>query len=144
VQELQTIRHHALPIKLFVLDNDGYLSIRSTQRNFFGDTIGSGREDGVSLPDPMKLAAAYGLPAVQLVEPRDMGAVIREVLTTEGPFICHVRLDPAQEFEPRIRSRSMPDGTIVSPALEDMYPFLEPDELAELMRGPVQEPAHVE
>jgi acetolactate synthase-1/2/3 large subunit len=145
VQELQTIRHHSLPIKLFVLDNDGYLSIRSTQRNFFGDTIGSGREDGVSLPDPVKLAEAYGLPAVRLVEPRDTGPVIRDVLASEGPIVCHVRLDPAQEFEPRIRSRSLPDGTIVSPALEDMYPFLEPDELAELMRGPgASEPVNVD
>ena len=140
IQELQTVRHHRLPVKLFVMDNRGYLSIRGTQQNFFGATIGSGPEDGVSFPDYAAVAAAYGIPAVRLVDPVALDETIAEVLAVEGPVLCHVMLDPEQGFEPRVRSRSMPDGTIVSPALEDMYPFLDPAEVARNMPSLDDEP----
>ncbi len=140
VQELQTVRHHGLPVKLFVLDNHGYMSIRSSQENFFGATIGSGPEDGVSLPDYTRVAEAYGIRAARLVDPLDMDATIERVLSAAGPTVCQVELDPAQGFEPRIRSRALPDGTIVSPALEDMYPFLDPAEIAENMPSLRDEP----
>ncbi len=130
IQELQTLRHHQLPVKLFVLDNGGYLSIRTTQQNFFGATIGSGPDDGVSFPQHAKVAAAYGIDALHLTEPRDMDQTIERVLQADGPTVCQVALDPNQPFEPRVKSRVLPDGTIVSPALEDMYPFLDADELA--------------
>ena len=133
IQELQTLRHHSFPVKLFVLDNGGYLSIRSTQQNFFGATIGSGSTDGVSFPDYAAVAAAYGLPTLRLSEPSMLQDTILAALEQEGPSVCHVILDPDQAFEPRIKSRVMPDGTIVSPALEDMYPFLDPEELARNM-----------
>lgn len=133
IQELQTVRHYRLPVKLFVMDNGGYLSIRTTQQNFFGATIGSGPEDGISFPDYAAVAAAYGIPTVRLVEPTNLDATIAEVLEAEGPIVCHVLLDPTQAFEPRVKSRVMPDGTIVSPALDDMYPFLDPAELARSM-----------
>jgi acetolactate synthase-1/2/3 large subunit len=133
IQELQTLRHHQLPVKLFVMDNRGYLSIRSTQQNFFGATIGSGPGDGVSFPDFVAVATAYGIPAVRLSEPGALDKTIAEVLAADGPVVCHVLLDPEQGFEPRVKSRALPDGTIVSPALEDMYPFLDPAELARNM-----------
>jgi acetolactate synthase-1/2/3 large subunit len=133
IQELQTVRHHQLPVKLFVMDNSGYLSIRSTQQNFFGATIGSGPADGVSFPDYAAVAAAYGIPALRLVEPAALDETIAEVLETEGPVVCQVVLDHEQGFEPRVKSRAMPDGTIVSPALEDMFPFLDRAELARNM-----------
>jgi acetolactate synthase I/II/III large subunit len=133
IQELQTLRHHQLPVKLFVLDNGGYLSIRTTQENFFGATIGSGPGDGITFPDHGAVAAAYGIRSVRLVEPSAIDETIAEVLEAEGPIVCHVLLDPVQGFEPRIKSRVMPDGSIVSPALEDMFPFLDPAELAENM-----------
>jgi acetolactate synthase I/II/III large subunit len=133
IQELQTVRHHQLPVKLFVMDNRGYLSIRSTQQNFFGATIGSGPSDGVSFPDYSAVAAAYGIPALRLVEPAALDETIAEVLEAEGPVVCQVVLDPEQGFEPRVKSRAMPDGTIVSPALEDMFPFLDRAELARNM-----------
>jgi acetolactate synthase-1/2/3 large subunit len=129
IQELATIRHHRLPVKLFVLDNGGYVSIRTTQNNFFGATIGSGPQDGISFPDFAAVAEAYGLPTVRLDEPAALDETIAQVLAAEGPIVCHVFLDPKQGFEPRIKSRVMPDGTIVSPALDDMFPFLEPSEL---------------
>ena len=140
IQELQTVRHHQLPVKLFVMDNRGYLSIRGTQQNFFGATIGSGPEDGVSFPDYAAVAIAYGIPAVRLTDPGAMDETIAEVLAAEGPVLCHVVLDPEQGFEPRVRSRSMPDGTIVSPALEDMYPFLDPADVARNMPSLADEP----
>jgi len=144
IQELQTLRHHQLPVKLFVMDNRGYLSIRSTQQNFFAATIGSGPGDGVSFPDYSAVAAAYGIPTMRLVEPAALDETIAKVLGTEGPVVCHVVLDPEQGYEPRVKSRAMPDGSIVSPALEDMYPFLDRAELARNMpslQGDPVEPA---
>ena len=135
IQELQTVAHHRLPVKIFVLDNGGYLSIRQTQANFFGRLMGESPASGVSFPDVVKVAQAYGLPATSIESGRDFSR-IADVLNAPGPFLCRVSLDPAQEFEPRLKSRQLPDGAIVSPSLEDMYPFLDPAEVeAELAGG---------
>ena len=128
LQELQTIVHHKLPVKIFVLNNGGYLSIRSTQQNFFGRLVGEGPESGVSFPDMAKIAEAYGIPASRMTEIGEL-AGIRQALESPGPALCDVHLDPAQEFEPRLKSRRLADGSIATPALEDMYPFLDPEEL---------------
>lgn len=128
IQELQTVAHHQLPVKIFVLDNGGYLSIRQTQANFFGKLVGESPASGVSFPDMAKLAAAYGLPAA-CIESDSGFAHISGILNAPGPALCLVRLDPAQEFEPRLKSRQLPDGVMVSPNLEDMYPFLEAEEM---------------
>jgi acetolactate synthase-1/2/3 large subunit len=130
IQELQTMAHHQLPIKLFVLNNDGYLSIRSTQKNFFGRVMGESASSGVSFPDFVKVGNAYGIPSVRIERAAEMDKV-QAALASSGPALIEVMLDPQQEFEPRSRSKVLPDGTIVSPPLEDMYPFLPPDELAE-------------
>jgi acetolactate synthase-1/2/3 large subunit len=129
IQELQTIVHHRLPVKIFVLDNGGYLSIRQTQVNFFGNLVGESAASGVSFPDMERLASAYGIPATHIDTERDFSR-IGEILDTPGPILCRVNLDPAQEFEPRLKSRQLPDGTLVSPNLEDMFPFLSAEELA--------------
>jgi len=135
IQELQTVAHHRLPVKIFVLDNGGYLSIRQTQKNFFGRLMGESPASGVSFPDIVKVAQAYGVPATSIARAGDFSR-IGEVLNTPGPYLCRVCLDPTQEFEPRLKSRQLPDGTIVSPSLEDMYPFLDPAEIAsELATG---------
>jgi acetolactate synthase-1/2/3 large subunit len=128
IQELQTIAHHQLPVKIFVLDNGGYLSIRQTQSNFFGKLVGESPASGISFPDMAKIATAYGLSAARIESDKDF-AVISQILNAPGPALCQVRLDPAQEFEPRLKSRQLPDGKLVSPNLEDMYPFLSPEEL---------------
>jgi acetolactate synthase-1/2/3 large subunit len=133
IQELQTIVHHQLPVKIFVLENGGYLSIRQTQSNFFGKLVGESPASGISFPDMVKLATAYGLPAIDLhasdiKSDRDLGG-IAGFLAAPGPGLCQVHLDPAQEFEPRLKSRQLPDGTLVSPNLEDMYPFLDREEV---------------
>jgi acetolactate synthase-1/2/3 large subunit len=129
IQELQTIVHHQLPVKVFVLNNGGYLSIRQTQGNFFGKLVGESPASGVSFPDMTKLACAYGIPAVRIESASDF-PLIEQMLNGPGPALCEVLLDPAQEFEPRLKSRQLADGTLVSPSLEDMYPFLDREELA--------------
>ena len=128
IQELQTIRHHNLPVKIVVLNNGGYLSMRQTQSNFFGHLVGAGPSSGVSFPDYTKLAQAYGLRA-DCITGFDTMPRLWDSLDAPGPSLCEVMLDGNQEIEPRLKPRQMPDGTIVSPALEDMYPFLEPEEL---------------
>jgi acetolactate synthase-1/2/3 large subunit len=129
IQELQTVVHHRLPIKIFVLNNGGYLSIRSTQKNFFGRMTGESPASGVSFPDLVKIAGAYGIPAVRVDRISGLPSA-REALTRPGPALIDVALDPNQEFEPRSRAKQLPDGRIVSPPLEDMYPFLSAEELA--------------
>jgi acetolactate synthase I/II/III large subunit len=128
IQELQTVAYNRLPVKIFVLNNGGYLSIRTTQRNFFGRLIGESPASGVSFPDFELLARAHGIPWAKIESAEQFG-LVQSLLNGPGPALCEVVLDPAQEFEPRVRSRQLPDGTIVSPALEDMYPFLSPEEL---------------
>jgi len=135
IQELQTIVHHHLPIKIFVLNNGGYLSMRSTQSAFFGRLTGESNASGVSFPDMVKVACAYGIPSVR-VDRESQLALVAQALAAEGPALIDVVLDPQQEFEPRSRARQLPDGRIVSPNLEDMYPFLDQ---AELMGNVIEE-----
>jgi acetolactate synthase-1/2/3 large subunit len=130
IQELQTVSHHQLPIKIFVLNNNGYLSIRLSQKGFFGDTIGEGPDSGVTFPSMRKIAEAYEIPFVCL-DQKSFATPLQNVLNMQGPVICEVMLDPAQGFEPRQSSRQLPDGRIVSAPLEDMFPFLEREELSE-------------
>lgn len=133
VQELQTVVGYKLPIKIFVLNNGGYLSIRQTQTGFFkGRKIGESPESGVTFPVMKKVGDAYGIPSFTIEKADDLKIVKRE-LASPGPTIFDVHLDPAQEFEPRLRSRILPDGKILTPNLEDMYPFLSEQELAENM-----------
>jgi acetolactate synthase-1/2/3 large subunit len=128
IQELQTIVHHHLPIKIFVLNNSGYLSMRVTQSSFFGRLTGESAPTGASLPNIVKLACAYGIPSCR-IDRQSKFSQIDQALAAEGPALIDVVLDPAQEFEPRSRARQLPDGRIVSPNLEDMYPFLDETEL---------------
>jgi acetolactate synthase-1/2/3 large subunit len=129
VQELQTVVNYGIPVKLFVLNNSGYLSIRSSQSNFFKRLSGEGPGSGVALPDYTKIANAYGLPSMTL-NCADFGPELDRVLEILGPMVCEVILDEQQGFEPRMSSRQLGDGRIVTPPLEDMYPFLDRDELA--------------
>ncbi len=130
VQEMQTAAHHQLPIKLFVLNNHGYLSIRVTQESFFGRFVGESEASGMSTPDFVQVAGAYGWTAYRL-DGEHGDETIRRTLETPGPVLCEVAVDPRQEFEPRSRSKQLPDGRIISPPLEDMYPFLDREELVD-------------
>jgi len=140
IQELQTIRHHNLPIKIFVLNNGGYLSIRTTQSTFFRHMVGESAASGVSFPDIVRVARAYDIPSFRIENPEQL-AQIRYVIDQPGPVLCEVMLDPAQEFEPRLKSGRREDGAIVSPALEDMYPFLDRAELQSNLLFEASQPA---
>ncbi len=133
VQELQTLVGYKLSVKVFVLNNGGYLSIRQTQIGFFqGRKIGESAESGVTFPKMKRIGDAYGIPSFVIETISDLD-IIRRELESDGPSLFDVSLDPSQEFEPRLRSRILPDGKILTPNLEDMYPFLTPEELASNM-----------
>lgn len=138
VQELQTVAQHRLRIVLFVLSNGGYLSIRTTQNSFFGQLIGEGPTTGVSFPDMSKLAEAHGLPSMRLCDEKFVDQ-IAEALSHGGPIVCEVLLDRAQGFEPKLSSKKLPDGRMVTAPLEDMAPFLERDEFLSNMIVPAVE-----
>jgi len=132
LQELQTVSGLKLPIKIFVLNNAGYHSIRQTQRNFFPDNIvGCGEDSGLSFPDFEKVAAAFNLPFRRIQKHDELDDVIRWVLTSRGPVLCEVMLDLAQGFAPKLSSRKLEDGRMETAPLDDMAPFLSREELAE-------------
>lgn len=138
LQELQTLVTYRLPVKLFVYNNDGYLSIKTTQRSFFGGFfVGSEPGSGVKLPSIEKLAAAYGLPYFRLANNQELDVKLPEIFGTEGPVLVEVMLDPFEELGPKAASRKLPDGRMVSAPLEDMAPFLPREELAENMLIPL-------
>lgn len=129
LQELQTVVHNKLPIKLFIINNNGYSSIRQTQRNFFnGRMTGSGVDSGVSVPDFTALGNAFGLMTKRIDSPNSMENDIKEVLNTQGTVLCEVMTETEYAFLPKLSSKKLPDGTMISPALEDMYPFLDREE----------------
>ena len=132
VQELATLAHHRPNLKLFVLNNGGYLSIRSTQANFFKLLVGEGPASGVTFPDYAQLARAYGLAAEKLDLTRP-AAHLAEIFARRGPEVVLVELDQAQGFEPKLSSRRLPDGRMITASLEDMAPFLEREEFARHM-----------
>ena len=140
LQELQTIVGQHLPIKLFILNNDGYHSIRQTQQNYFADNIvGCGPESGVSFPDFQKVGAAFGFGVRRLSTHSELNNAIRQTLESAGPQMCEVIVDKAQAFAPKLSSRRLDDGRMVTSALEDLAPFLDRDEFAENMLIPLIE-----
>jgi len=140
LQELGTVAHHRLPVTLFVLNNGGYHSIRQTQRAYFPDNaIGCGEESGLTFPDVVKLAAAWGLPASRVGSHAELPAALEAALSAEGPHICEVLLDTEQPFAPKPASRILPDGRMVSAPLEDLAPFLLREEVAENLLIPAWE-----
>jgi len=136
IQELATVAHHRSHIKLFVLNNGGYLSIRSTQANFFKLLVGEGPQSGVTFPDYAALARAYGLPTCTFDTAR-AAAHLGEIFARPGPEIIIVELDQNQGFEPKLSSKRLADGRMVTAPLEDMAPFLERDEFARHMLIPI-------
>ena len=130
LQELQTLVSYKLPIKLFVYNNGGYLSIKTTQRAFFnGFFVGSEAGSGVILPSFEKLACAYGLPYFRLNNNQELDETLRRIFSEEGPALVEVMLDPFEVLGPKAASKRLPDGTMVSSPLEDMAPFLPREEL---------------
>lgn len=129
IQELQTIKHNNLPIKIFVINNNGYSSIRQSQKNFFdGHMTASGADSGVSVPDFKAVARAFGIKSVEITNPETMEDDIKKALETDGAVLCEVKTVQEYGFVPKLSSKKLEDGTIVSPSLEDMFPFLDRNE----------------
>lgn len=128
VQELQTLRTLGLNVVIVVLDNQGYLSIRQTHENFFGNVVGATPQSGVDCPDYVRLAEAYGIAAYRLSDVGDL-PVLDAALEGDGPTLLHVCVNPEQEFEPRLKSRMDEDGKFQTPELDDMYPFLDMEQV---------------
>lgn len=139
LQELETVIFNKMDIKIFVINNGGYHSIRQTQKKFFGDRplVGIGEDSkDLGFPDMEKLAWAYGFPYVKIKTNSELKDKISEALSIEGPVICEVYVTHDQNFEPKSSGKKMPDGTIASPPLEDLEPFLPEEEMDENMIVP--------
>jgi acetolactate synthase-1/2/3 large subunit len=141
IQELETVARLKLPIKFFVLNNDGYASIRASQINFFGSPqVGCDSRTGLTLPDLSKVAASYGLPAMRISSQAGLREQVRQALEAPGPMVCDVQVIPDEVRGPRLSSMQRPDGSMVSKPLEDLWPFLSRDEfLSNMVIPPVEE-----
>lgn len=140
LQELQTVLTNRLPIKIFLINNDGYHSIRITQNNLFGEhsKVGIGPESAdLSFPEYRKLAEAFGYPYVCARGNEEMKGAVDAALTMEGAVFCEIFTDTEQVWEPKSSTKRLEDGTLVSPPLEDLAPFLPREELEKIMVIPL-------
>lgn len=126
LQELMTIKHYNLPIKIFVCNNGGYRAIVRTQQNMFnGRFTGCTPDTGVEIPDFEKIAYAFGLPYAKIKNHDELANGLKDVYSINGAVICEIYQDKDQAIEPRVMSRKLEDGTLVSPVIDDLYPFLD-------------------
>lgn len=140
IQELETVSRLKLPIKFFVVNNQGYASIRASQNNYFpGNLVGADASSGLTLPDVTRVAAAYGLTTARIDGTGALRERIRQVLDAPGPIVCEVVVRPDEARGPRVASMQKPDGSMVSKPLEDLWPFLEREEFLANMIVPALE-----
>lgn len=132
LQELQTLKSANIPIKLFILHNSGYSSIRQTQKNFFnGNLTGSGASSGVEVPDFVELGRAFGFETRRLSDPQTLEKDLTQILESEGAMLVEIMLEQDYDFAPKLSARVLEDGSMVSASLEDLSPFLSKAEMAE-------------
>lgn len=137
VQELQTIAGQNIPAKIFLYNNSGYHSIRQAQEAYLeGYSVGCGPDSGITFPNFEKIAAAFGLSYTRVSEHDDMTRAIQQTLAAPGASICEVMIDKEQKFAPKVSSRRLEDGTMVTAPLEDLAPFLPRDELERALALP--------
>lgn len=141
MQELQTIAHEKLPVKIFIFNNHGYASIKTTQHNYFSDRyVGVDDKSGVALPDVLKVADLYSIKGMRIESADGVADRIKEVLVHDGPVLVDVICSPDQLIIPTVFSKKRDDGTMVSLPLEDMYPFLDRKEfMAQMLVKPLPE-----
>lgn len=141
IQELETASRLKLPVKFFVLNNDGYASIRASQTGYFGKpNIGCDRQTGLTVPDLKKVAAAYDIPSIVIADQKNLREDVRRALAMEGPVVIDVHVIPDEVRAPRLQSYQKPDGSFISKPLEDMFPFLPREEfLANMLIKPLPE-----
>lgn len=137
LQELQTIIGQRIPAKIFLYNNSGYHSIRQSQQAYFdGFSVGCGPDSGVTFPDFEKIAAAFGLSYTRVSEHDDMARAIDATLASPGAAMCEIMVDKSQNFAPKVSSRRLEDGSMVTAPMEDLAPFLPRDELADALAVP--------
>lgn len=135
LQELQTVAGYGMPVKVFLINNSGYVSIFQTHRNFFnGVEVGGGPKSNVTFPDFGKVAAAFGFHYFRAKSHNDLPGTIASALAMDGPVLCELMIDEHVAFAPKLGAKAHPDGRITSPALEDLSPFLPREVLRENMR----------
>jgi acetolactate synthase I/II/III large subunit len=140
IQDLETVKRLGLPVKFFVLNNGGYGSIRSTQVSHFGgQLVAADATSGLTLPDVRAVCGGFGVEVSRLGDQADMRGTVRRILAAPGPHVCEVMVSPKQATAPRLSSARLPDGRVVSKPLEDLWPFLAPEELAANMIVPLPE-----
>ncbi|MBF0558425.1 MAG: thiamine pyrophosphate-binding protein [Nitrospirae bacterium] len=141
IQELETLHRLNIPLKLFVLNNNGYAAIRGTHNRFFdGRLVCCDPSSGLTLPDTCKIAAAYGLKTVRISDQKNLRHEVSDVLNMEGPVVCDVMIDPDLQMAPKLSSMARPDGSMVSKPLEDLWPFLDREEFkANMIIEPLEE-----
>lgn len=134
IQELQTIVGYGMPVKVFLLNNNGYVSIFQTHRNFFnGVEVGGGPKSNVTFPDFSKVSTAFGFAYARATSHDELAEAIRSTLDVTGPAVCEIFIDETVSFAPKLGAKQHPDGRITSPALEDLSPFLPRDVLRDNM-----------
>lgn len=133
LQELQTIVGYNLPVKVIVLNNNGYLSIKQTQHNYFSDNVfGTSPEDGVTLPNFVNIGTAFGIPSMRIRSmDRWNSKIVQDMLASNSPALIEVMVDPDQVFAPKLAAKKLEDGSMLAPSLENMSPFLPDDEMAQ-------------
>lgn len=133
IQELATIVQNKLNVKIILLNNNGYHSIRQTQRNLFQPPfVGIDEQSGVGFPSFEKLTDAFGMKYYRVSSEVECDSILREALDCTGPCVCEIVVDETQNFAPKSSSKVLPDGRIVSPSLDDMAPFLEREEFSQI------------
>jgi acetolactate synthase-1/2/3 large subunit len=138
IQELATMMHHKLPIKLFIYNNGGYLTIKQTQQlGFNGRLMGSDENSGISFPDFVKVAEAHGIPSIRLDSHQNLKDNIQNFLEDDGMGVCELMLDHEQDQSPKAINRRKIDGTSEPTVFEDMYPFLDEEEVKANLLPPI-------
>ena len=139
VQELEVIRRLGLPIKIMVINNNGYASIRVSQSRWFKRTIAADPASGLTLPDLSRLADVFQLPFYRIASDTELGAILDRALSADGPALIDIRVPPEEDRVPRLSNYQKPDGTMASKPLEDLFPFLDRDEFRNNMLVPIIE-----
>jgi acetolactate synthase-1/2/3 large subunit len=141
IQELETLKRLDIPVKLFILNNNGYAAIRNTHNRFFdGRLVCCDPSSGLTLPDTCKVASSYGLKTLRIADQKNLSEEVLKVLNMQGPVVCDVMIDPDLQMAPKLSSSARPDGSMVSKPLEDLWPFLDRKEFkANMIIPPVDE-----
>ena len=138
IQELETLRRLNLPVKIFIMNNNGYSSIRTMQETHFGGHhVGNDPSSGLTLPDIIRVAEAYRIKAIRIYDVSELQAKIKETLEFPGPVVCDVMVIPGFKVSPKVAAQRREDGTMVSKPLEDQWPFLDRKELVSNMMIPL-------